>query len=118
MYKVYGIVDEGKVVYIDYMDMNSKYNKYILNENSIYEDIYSYKITSSVYKKEYSNKDIIILRDNIEYKTLAVLAVNDAVSALKPIYNKEEYSVLPLYIEEKVNTALSKEYEYLMLLLF
>lgn len=110
MYRVYGIVDEGKVVYIDYMDINSKYNKYILNENNIY----SYKITSSVYKKEYSNKDIIILRDNIEYKTLAALAVNDAVSALKPIYNKEEYSVLPLYVD----AALPKEYEYLMLLLF
>ena len=110
MYRVYGIVDEGKVVYIDYMDMNSKYNKYILNENNIY----NYKITSSVYKKEYSNKDIVILRDNIEYKTLAALAVNDAVSALKPIYNKEEYSVLPLCMD----AALPKEYEYLMLLLF
>lgn len=106
MYRVYGIVDEGKIVYIDYMDMNSKYNKYILNENNIY----NYKRIS----KEYSNKDIIILRDNIEFKILAASAVNDAVSALKPIYNKEEYSVLPFCMD----AALPKEYEYLMLLLF
>jgi subtilase family serine protease len=64
--------------------------------------------------KNNNNKDIIILRDNIEFKILAALAVNDAVSALKPIYNEEEYSVLPLYVD----TALPKEYEYLMLLLF
>lgn len=117
MYKVYGIIDEGKIVYIDYMDMNSKYNKYILNENNIYEDIYDYKITSSVYKKEYSDKDIVILRDNIEYNTLAAIIVKDAASALKPKYNNDiHYSVLPLYIEKDV--ALAKEYEHLMLLLF
>ena len=113
MYKVYGIVDEGKIVYIGYTDNDEYYYKvYKVNR----DDIYSIK--------EYSYKDCILLKDNIEDWKDAIEIKKMLVDILKPIYNKinnnglNNYIVLPLVKKDAADAALGGEYNYLMLLLF
>lgn len=113
MYKVYGIVDGDKIVYIGYTDNDEYYYKVY---SCVRDDIHSIK--------EYSYEDCIVLKDNIEDWKDAIEIKNKLVDILNPIYNKinnnglSNYIVLPLYREKKAVTALSKEYEHLMLLLF
>lgn len=117
MYKVYGIVDEGKIKYIGYTD------------NDINDDEYYYKVYSCVRDdihsiKEYSYEDCIVLKDNIEDWKDAIKIKNKLVDILNPIYNKinnnglSNYIVLPLVKKDAADVALGGEYNYLMLLLF
>lgn len=110
MYKVYGIIDEGKVVYIGYTDND-------INDKEYYYKVYSTGRDDIHSIKEYNYKDCIVLKDNIEIKS-------KLVDILNPIYNKingnglSNYIVLPLVKKDAADAALGGEYNYLMLLLF
>lgn len=117
MYKVYGIVDGDKIVYIGYTD------------NDIDDDKYYYKVYRCVRDdihsiKEYSYENCIILKDDIEDWKDAIEIKNKLVDILNPIYNKinnnrlSNYIVLPLIKKDAADAALGGEYNYMMLLLF
>jgi len=117
MYKVYGIIDEGRIVYIGYTDND-------IDDKEYYYKVYGAKRDDIHSIKEYSYKDCIILKDNIEDWKDAIEIKKMLVDILNPIYNKinnnglSNYIVLPLVKKDAADAALGGEYNYMMLLLF